>query len=379
MAMFGSLEHLPALDPSEWSRVRDLSIPLTRRDSGGYMVNEIALEGAVAFLGGARARRLFGPNCDELLHKLLPVFSQTEVALGEEHRRFRLIHEDMRFRAQIGRNAAGEDLQLRVLPDQTPLLEDLDMPAAWRSLLLSNALMEGGLILVTAPQGQGKTTTASSLVASRLKAFGGFANTCEDPIELPMQGLWDAGLCVQRPVGEGPEADGPGTSYYGALIEALRQFPVMSGGGTILFVGEIRDSLTAVETLKAAANGHLVVATLHGRSAATAIQRMVTLCSAGATGLSYDQALQLLSDALRGVFSQRLGWHADRDGWRSATISGDVIWSSDHTSQLAKLINFGKIADIHGLVDSSAGVLKSASARDLVAPEQLARLLSRPG
>src|SRR5690606_32486302 len=114
------------------------------------------------------------------------------------------------YRAQVGRNAHGSDLQLRVLPKDVPLLSDLDMPEAWRRLFLDETLFSGGLVLFAAPHGQGKTTTASSMVASRLARFGGMANTFEDPAELPLQGVWgQGGLCIQRQLDRTGDGVGP--------------------------------------------------------------------------------------------------------------------------------------------------------------------------
>ena len=61
-------------------------------------------------------------------------------------------------------------------------------------------------------------------------------------------------------------------------------------------MGEIRDSETAEIAVRAAMTGHLVISTIHANSPISAIKRLLNL--------GVDQSL--LSDCLKGVFSQRL-------------------------------------------------------------------------
>lgn len=333
------VENLRPLTLAEWPLVRDITIPISSNDSGGISVTEGLLTEAVANIGEPAARRLWDDNNRELLNKLFTLFSHAENQMQLGNKRFRLELDGMAFRAQLGTNAESTDLTLRVLPDHTPHLNDLRMPPAWKALFLDQGLLNGGLILVAAPNGQGKTTTISAVVRSRLEMFAGFANTCEDPVELPLQQIWGEGVCVQRSVDDGE--GNPGEGYYRALLDTLRQFPAISGGGTMLMVGEIRDAQTAAETLKAAANGHLVIATIHARSTSSAVRRLVTLCAGGRDNMDSETVRDLLADSLRGVFLQRLLWQKEGQGWGRAEIQGDVLWSEEQNSTVGKAITDG--------------------------------------
>lgn len=352
--MFGSTETLSVLREDMWSRVRDLTVPLRRRVVGSKVVYEAVLQEAIAYTGTPKAYRLLNLADSKAMGRVVELVVKIDQFVQQGTRRFRIEHDGMAFRAQMGHHADGEDIQLRILPDRTPALSDLLMAPAWRSLLLSQSVMDGGLILITAPTGQGKTTTASAIVRSRLERFGGFATTCEDPLELPIQGVWGDGICVQRPVHEGIIGGQPGDGYYQSLLDALRQFPAITGGGTTLFVGEIRDSLTAAETLKAAANGHLVIATLHAKSIAAALRRMTTLCSSGQANLSYETVLELMAECVRGVLCQRLYWQRDKEGWHSAKVGGELLWSHDERSAAAQHIRHGRIDEIVPLIERQA-------------------------
>ncbi|OGU24407.1 MAG: hypothetical protein A2580_08705 [Hydrogenophilales bacterium RIFOXYD1_FULL_62_11] len=339
------LENLPVIPAAQWPRIRDISIPLARADGGNTLRAE--LDKAICFVGAAHAYRLCNGECPEGFIRTLDLARTVDAQVAKGHRRFRLNNGGMTYRAQVGANAEHLDLQLRVLPQETPALSALDMAAGWRSLLLDDSLLNGGLILVTAPNGQGKTTTASSIVRSRLEHFGGMANTVEDPIELPLQGVWNRGLCYQRPIDD--SARDPGDGYYYSMLDALRQFPAISGGGTILFVGEIRDAKTAIETLKAAINGHLVVATMHSKSIPTALRRIITLASDPVSGVQSDLAREMLSDSLRCVISQRLSWQLDQTGWSAAKVVGQILWSAGYRSDVAQALRDQPLDSLHEL------------------------------
>ncbi len=180
--------------------------------------------------------------------------------------------------------------------------------------------------------------------------YGGFANTVEDPIELPLQGVWGKGVCMQRPVDQFESSGAaPGEGYFLALTDTLRQFPAITGGGTILFCGEIRDAQTAAETLKAAINGHLVIATIHAKSEASACRRMATLAAGAKDSADIETVRDLLSEALRGVFYQRLSWRRGdgATGWSAGEVGGGLLWSESPNSAVAKAIKDGKFDDLH--------------------------------
>src|SRR5690606_28217907 len=167
--MLRAIESLPAVRDDEIGRIRDIYVPLSL-DSGGrrYALN---LQSAVAYTDSPMAKRLFVPGSETLMAELLAIAAQVDSRVAAGMSRFRLETERFAFRAQTGRNAGGADLQLRVLPSEVPQLSELRMSNAWLSLLMADTLFSGGLILIAAPHGQGKTTTASSMVASRLTAY----------------------------------------------------------------------------------------------------------------------------------------------------------------------------------------------------------------
>lgn len=364
------IDNLVPITASEWPRIRDITIPMSITGSEGSTTMELLIDHAVCFTGSPEARRMENPDDPGVGNRLFSLCARIEPHIQLGTRRFKVEINGMAFRCQLGENATHQDIQLRVLPSDVPALDDLNIPAAWRALMMDQSLLNGGLLLVTAPNGQGKTTTASAIVRSRLERYAGLANTCEDPIELPLQGTWGRGLCYQRPANTRDDDANPGEGYHRALIDALRQFPAISGGGTILFVGEIRDGRTAAETLKAASNGHLVVATVHARSAAGAVRRMATLATSNTDGMDPDTVRDTLAENLRGIFYQRLLWQKEGEGWGAAQVRGEVLWSEKPDSNLAKAIRAGQFSTIHDIAKAQTSRLLPLEAAASVSSDQ---------
>jgi type II secretory ATPase GspE/PulE/Tfp pilus assembly ATPase PilB-like protein len=108
---------------------------------------------------------------------------------------------------------------------------------------------KNGTILVTGPTGSGKTTTLYSMMTT-LNTPDRKIITLEDPIEYELPGI------VQS------EVDEKKNYLYSTGLKALmRQDP------DVIMIGEIRDLDSATIAMQAAMTGHLVLSTLHTKSA----------------------------------------------------------------------------------------------------------------
>jgi len=135
-----------------------------------------------------------------------------------------------------------------------------------------------GLVLITGPTGSGKTTTLYAIL-SRIRDERIKILTIEDPIEVELP------LTQQTQVN--PKAD---ITFASSLREFLRHDP------DVILVGEIRDSETAQEAIRAALTGHKTFSTLHTTNCLGSISRLLDL----GLDLSYSGL------ALVGIVSQRL-------------------------------------------------------------------------
>jgi type II secretory ATPase GspE/PulE/Tfp pilus assembly ATPase PilB-like protein len=174
----------------------------------------------------------------------------------------------------------GEDCSLRLLVRKSKLLSLTNLGLLPRDYnqLLSMLGSPSGLLLVTGPTGAGKTTTLYACLA-QLNNGERKINTIEDPIEYAVAGIRQSQVNPKVDVGF-PEL----------LRSVLRQAP------DVVMVGEIRDPVSAETAVRAANSGHLVLATLHSPTAASAIQSM----------LSLGVHPHFLAGSLLGVVAQRL-------------------------------------------------------------------------
>ncbi|UXZ97257.1 Flp pilus assembly complex ATPase component TadA [Pseudomonas phytophila] len=122
-----------------------------------------------------------------------------------------------------------------------------------------------GLVIFCGEMGTGKTSSAASLIIARLKACGGIALAAEDPTETDLNGPHGSGRCIQMQVSR------RNGGYEEALLRGLRT------GADMMLIGEIRDTATAVQAVRAAINGVFIVTTLHAGSVPQAIERVATL------------------------------------------------------------------------------------------------------
>lgn len=155
----------------------------------------------------------------------------------------------------------GENVVCRVLDSSSTIPKIAELGFMWtskrqidRSLSKTN-----GMILVTGPTGSGKTTTLYSMLQN-LNTESRKIITLEDPIEYELAGV------VQSEVDEKA-----GYTYQSGLKALLRQDP------DIIMIGEIRDLDTANIAAQSSLTGHLVFSTLHTKSAAETLERLMNM------------------------------------------------------------------------------------------------------
>jgi twitching motility protein PilT len=158
--------------------------------------------------------------------------------------------------------------------------------------------------------------------------------TLEDPVEFIHHS--ERCLIQQREIGRHCP------SFSAALRVALRQDP------DVILLGELRDSETIRLALTAAETGHLVMATLHTRGAAQAVERLVDVFPAE----EKDQVRSQLAGSLCAVLAQKL--LPARQGGRVALYELLV-----NTPAVANLIREGKVHQLPGVMQTGmqAGML----------------------
>ncbi|MCQ2525399.1 MAG: type IV pilus twitching motility protein PilT [Lachnospiraceae bacterium] len=216
---------------------------------------------------------------------------------------------------------------IRLLDPYIPTFDELGMP----DVLLNLANKRSGLILVTGPTGSGKSTTLASLIDYINKHQAKHIITIEDPIEYVYK--YDKSFVHQREVGR----DVP--DFATALRSALREDP------DVIMVGEMRDFETINAAINAAETGHLVLSTLHTKSAAQTVDRVISACPSEIQ----TSMVSRFASVLNAVITQDLVPRSQEDGRICAT---EVMLNNN---SISNLIREGKYNQIPSAMHAGLG------------------------
>jgi twitching motility protein PilT len=189
-----------------------------------------------------------------------------------------------RFRVNAYRQRGSLAAVVRVVAFDIPDWKTLHIPETVMDL----ADVTAGMVLVTGTAGSGKSTTQACIIDRINHTRQAHIITLEDPIEY----LHRNQKCIvsQREIAIDTE------NYLSALRACLRQAP------DVILLGEMRDHETIRTAMTAAETGHLLIATLHTRSAVTTVDRIID----SFPSTQQSQIRVQLSMVLHTVVSQRL-------------------------------------------------------------------------
>ena len=175
---------------------------------------------------------------------------------------------------------------LRIIKNELPSYESLGVPDVVRRM----TYQPQGVMLVTGKTNSGKTTTLNALINDINENQNRKILTLENPVEYKHHSK--KSLIVQKEVGLGRDT----LSFHEGVKNSLRE------DCDILVIGEIRDKETMEAAIEMAESGHLVIGTLHTKSCAETIDRMINFYEVR----DQAQIKYLLSSLLKLVVSQRL-------------------------------------------------------------------------
>jgi twitching motility protein PilT len=189
-----------------------------------------------------------------------------------------------RFRVNAYRSRGAAAMVMRHVKETIPSFEDLGLPRVCHEL----ALRPAGLVLVCGPTGSGKSTTLAAMIDAVNAERRCHILTIEDPIEYIHHDR--LATISQR------ELQTDTLEFGRALRSAMRQDP------DVILIGEIRDRVTMETALQAAETGHLVLATLHAKTAVDAVNRVIDIFPPD----EQRQARASIAESLQGVLCQHL-------------------------------------------------------------------------
>ncbi len=197
---------------------------------------------------------------------------------------FSFDYDDHRFRITVFRQRGKVGIVMRHFRNILFTPKELRIPKQVTERILHSK----GLFLTSGPTGSGKTTTIASIIDVINQQQSKHIITIEDPVELLH--THKKSLITQREIGTDVN------SFADGLHWSMRQDP------DVIVVGEIRDRETAHVSLQAADTGHLVMGTIHARSCASAITRIVSEFNPAEQPFIRMQ----ISEALLGITNQAL-------------------------------------------------------------------------
>ncbi len=193
---------------------------------------------------------------------------------------------DLRLRVNISYSEAVPVITTRLIKNSLPRYEDLGVPDIVRRM----TAQPQGLILVTGKTNSGKSTTLNALINYINETQNKKILTLESPVEF--RHTSKKSIIIQKEVGVG----GDMPSYSIGTKNSLRE------DCDILVIGEIRDKETMDAAIETAESGHLVIGTLHTKSCAETIDRMINFYDVSdQTTIKY-----MIASLLKLVVSQRL-------------------------------------------------------------------------
>lgn len=230
----------------------------------------------------------FQVNDQQILEKFVEELLKSDFNLNkyEKEKNFdgSFEYNNMRFRIHAYKQRGTCAVSLRLIPKQIPSLDSLNLPKVTKKFVN----MKNGLILITGVTGSGKSTTLASIIGEINKRQNKHIITIEDPIEFIHE--HNKSIINQREVGSDV------LSFSDAVRAAMREDP------DILLVGEMRDAETIANAVTMAETGHLVFGTLHTRSVAESVDRIIDVFPPS----QQEQIRVQLANSLVGVMSQEL-------------------------------------------------------------------------
>ncbi len=189
-----------------------------------------------------------------------------------------------RFRVNVYHAAGAIAAALRLIPKEIRSIDELQLP----EIMHKFTAYKQGLILVTGPTGEGKSTTLAAVIEEINQQRSEHILTIEDPVEFIFESK--ESIISQREMNQDTQ------DWNLALRSAMREDP------DVVLVGEIRDYETIASAITVAETGHLVFTTLHTNTATQTMDRMIDVFPAHQQG----QIRQQLAGSIKAVISQRL-------------------------------------------------------------------------
>ncbi|MBA6060639.1 type IV pilus twitching motility protein PilT [Pseudomonas juntendi] len=250
-----------------------------------------------------------------------------------------------RFRVNLFRQLNGPAATFRLIPGRIATLDELALTDVFQAVVQ----YRDGLVLVAGPTGSGKSSTLATLLDQLNREKALHIITLEDPVEVIHSS--QRSLVNQREVGR------HSSGFAQGLRSALRQDP------DVIMIGELRDLQTIRLALQAAETGHLVLATVHARSAASSIERLVEVFAADEKPLVRAMLAESLQMVVAQVLVRRVG--GGRVAAREVLVATPAVRNLVREGRMAQLCSVMQAGGAQGM-RTMEGALRELRERGLV-------------
>lgn len=189
-----------------------------------------------------------------------------------------------RYRINISRQRDHIMIVARLLEEKVPTVDERGLPQIFKQLTNKT----NGIIFVAWPTGSGKSTTLAAMIEEINMNKAKHIITIEDPIEYvfdPKKSIFEQKQLWKDIV-----------TFASAMKYALRQRP------DVILFGEARDPDSLRNAIALAETGHLVMTTIHSRSAEQTINKIIAMFPAD----EQPQIRNQISENMTAIIIQKL-------------------------------------------------------------------------
>jgi twitching motility protein PilT len=189
-----------------------------------------------------------------------------------------------RYRVNVSRQRDHLMIVARLLEEKVPTVDERGLPQIFKQLTHKT----NGIIFVAGPTGSGKSTTLAAMIEEINRNKARHIITIEDPIEYVFSPK--KSIIEQKQLGKDV------VTFASAMKYALRQRP------DVILFGEARDPDSLRNAIALAETGHLVITTIHSRSAEQTINKIIAMFPAD----EQPQIRNQISENMTAIIIQKL-------------------------------------------------------------------------
>ena len=209
------------------------------------------------------------------------------------------IHE-RRYRVNISRQRGHKMIVARLLAEKVPTIDDLWLPPIFKTLTKKT----NWIVFVAGATWSGKSTTLAAMIEEINNERSCHVITIEDPIEY----IFDP----KKAIFEQKQLDKDVISFSSAMKYAMRQRP------DVILFWEARDPESLRHAIALAETGHLVLTTIHSRSAEQTINKIISMFPVDEQPTIKNQ----ISENLTAIIVQRL---IKKTNWKWVVTAHEIL------------------------------------------------------